>query len=66
MLNDALDQLLGACAADDSLRDDIPTDDVLINLSGIAVAGGQESQRPQAERLLDLLMDALHYRTPTN
>ncbi|MGC4755469.1 TetR/AcrR family transcriptional regulator [Micromonospora trifolii] len=65
MLDNALEQLLAAGSANGSLRADIPADDVLINLSGIAIAAGQESQREQAGRLLDLLMDALRYRPAT-
>jgi AcrR family transcriptional regulator len=62
MLNDALGLFLTAGIADSSLRDDIPADDVLINLSGIALAAGAPDQRAQAGRLLDLLLDALHPR----
>ncbi|GIF68984.1 TetR family transcriptional regulator [Asanoa ishikariensis] len=59
MLDDALDLFLAAGGADGSLRTDVPADDVLISLSGIALAAGAPDQRAQAGRLLDLLMDAL-------
>jgi hypothetical protein len=37
-------------------RIDVEADDVMISLSGVALAAGQPSQREQAGRLLDLLM----------
>ena len=42
------------------IRSDIAAGDVLISLSGVALAAG--SNREQAGRLLDLLMDGLRYR----
>jgi hypothetical protein len=35
-------------------------------LSGIAIAAGQPTQREQAGRLMDLMMDALRYRPHTS
>jgi AcrR family transcriptional regulator len=62
LLDRALEQLLGAAVADGAIRDDIPADDVLINLSGIAIAALETGERDQAGRLLDLLLDGLRYR----
>jgi AcrR family transcriptional regulator len=41
------------------LRSDIQPDDVLLSLSGVSLATADPSQREQAGRLLDLLMDGL-------
>jgi len=60
----ALEALLQATAAAGDIRTDVCADDVLIGLSGVALAAGQPSQREQANRLLDLLMDGLRYRPP--
>jgi AcrR family transcriptional regulator len=65
-LGAAIGQLLEAAAAAGDIRGDIEPDDVLIGLSGIALAAGQPAQRGQADRLLDLLMDGLRYRAPTS
>ncbi len=62
MLDEALATLLAAAVKDGAVRDDVAADDLLINLSGIAIAAGEPSQRDQAGRLMDLMMDALHYR----
>jgi AcrR family transcriptional regulator len=62
MLDDALDTLLAAAVKDGTVRSDVAADDLLINLSGIAIAAGEPSQREQAGRLMDLMMDALHYQ----
>ncbi len=62
MLDDALDTLLTAAVKDGTVRSDVAADDVLINLSGIAIAAGQPTQRDQAGRLMDLMIDALYYR----
>jgi AcrR family transcriptional regulator len=62
LLDDAIHQLLTAAAAAGEIRDDVAADDVLIGLSGIALAAGESAQRPQAERLIDLMIDALRYR----
>jgi AcrR family transcriptional regulator len=64
-LDSAVGALLDATAATGAIRADVEPDDVLINLSGTALAAGEPSQRDQAGRLLDLLMDGLRYRPPT-
>ncbi|GAA0390096.1 hypothetical protein Acor_46710 [Acrocarpospora corrugata] len=61
LLGDAVARLLDAAAAGD-IRGDIEAADVLIGLSGISLAAGETSQRDQAGRLIDLMMDALRYR----
>ena len=61
MLGDALAALLGAAAAKGAIRDDVRADDVLMSLSGIALAAGQPAQREQAGRMLDLLLDGLRF-----
>jgi AcrR family transcriptional regulator len=60
-LNAAVGLLLRASAAEGSARRDADPDDVLMSLSGIALAAGQPDQRAQAGRMLDLLMDALRF-----
>jgi AcrR family transcriptional regulator len=62
LLVGAVQPLLEASSAAGEIRSDIPAGDVLISLSGVAMAAG--SNRDQAGRLLDLLMDALRYRPP--
>lgn len=61
MLGDALAALLGAAAAEGAIRDDVRADDVLMSLSGIALAAGQPAQHEQAGRMLDLLLDGLRF-----
>jgi AcrR family transcriptional regulator len=58
----AITSLLQAGAAAGTLRADIEPADVLASLSGISLAAGEPSQRAQARRLLNLLMDGLRYR----
>ena len=43
-------------------RPGINPDDVLMTLSGIAMAAGQPDQRAQAGRMLDLLFEGLRER----
>jgi AcrR family transcriptional regulator len=57
LLDDAVAKLLAAAAGE--LRDDVPADDVLIGLSGIALAAGDPDQRAQAERLIELMIAGL-------
>jgi AcrR family transcriptional regulator len=59
----AVTQLLAAGVAAGTLRPDVVPDDVLVGLSGISLAAGDPDRREQAGRLLDLLMDALRYRS---
>ncbi|MFI6831119.1 MULTISPECIES: TetR/AcrR family transcriptional regulator [unclassified Kribbella] len=60
LLVGAIKPLLDAGAAAGELRPDVPAEDVLVSLSGVALAAG--SRRDQADRLLDLLLDGLRYR----
>jgi AcrR family transcriptional regulator len=62
LLDSAIQALLAAGGAGGGLRTDVRPDDVLISLSGIALAAGAPDRRGQAGRLLDLLMDALRRR----
>jgi AcrR family transcriptional regulator len=63
LLTGALRVLLAAGIADQTLRSDVEPADVLMGLGGVALIAGESDQRHQAHRLLDLLMDALRYRT---
>ncbi|MET7752974.1 TetR family transcriptional regulator [Micromonospora sp. NPDC005367] len=58
----ALDLLLAAGVAAGTVRDDVPSADVLASLSGVSLAAGEPARREQAGRLLDLLMDGLRHR----
>lgn len=51
--------------AGESLRDDVPAEDVVAGLAGVLLACQQPDQRQQVERLLDLLVDGLRPRTGT-
>jgi AcrR family transcriptional regulator len=62
LLDDAVARLLAAGVATGDIRGDVAADDVLIGLSGIGLAAGEPSQRRQAERLIDLVIDGLRYR----
>lgn len=62
LLGSAIKLLLDAGAADGVFRKDVDADDVLISISGVALAAGEPSMREQAGRLLDLLLDGLRYR----
>ena len=57
----AFSALLAAGAADGTIRADIDPADLLASMSGVALAAGDPSQRQQAGRLLDLLMDGLRH-----
>ena len=48
--------------AGESLRDDVPAEDVVAGLAGVLLACQQPDQRQQVERLLDLLVDGLRPR----
>ncbi|MFD0783754.1 TetR/AcrR family transcriptional regulator [Micromonospora azadirachtae] len=61
-LHAALDLMLTAGVAAGTVRDDVPSADVLAGLSGISLAAGEPARREQAGRLLDLLMDGLRHR----
>jgi AcrR family transcriptional regulator len=62
LLTEALAGLLAAGAAAGSIRADLDPDDVLMSLGGVALIVGAPSQRAQAGRLIDLLMDGLRAR----
>jgi hypothetical protein len=56
-LDAALDILVGATTEASCTRAGINVDDVLMALSGIAMAAGEPDQRAQAGRMLDLLFE---------
>jgi AcrR family transcriptional regulator len=58
-LTAAIATLLQAGSTAGVLRSDVAPDDVLLSLSGVSLATADPSQREQAGRLLDLLMDGL-------
>jgi AcrR family transcriptional regulator len=60
LLVGAIKRLLDAGVAAGEIRPDVSADDVLVSLSGVALAAG--SKRDQADRLLNLLLDGLRYR----
>jgi AcrR family transcriptional regulator len=62
LLTGALATLLAAGVAAETIRPDIDPGDVLMSLGGISLIAGEPSQRDQARRLLDLLMDGLTIR----
>ncbi|MCS7478821.1 TetR/AcrR family transcriptional regulator [Umezawaea endophytica] len=62
-LLDALGTLLAATGGAGVTRTDVSTDDVLLSLSGVALAAGAPERREQAGRMLDLLLDGMRYRT---
>jgi hypothetical protein len=55
----AITALLGAGVAAGTLRPDVEPNDVLLALSGVSLAAGEPTQREQAGRLLDLLVEGL-------
>jgi AcrR family transcriptional regulator len=57
----AIDALLQAGTQAGLLRPDAIPDDVLVGISGVSVLAAEPSQRDQAGRLLDLIMDGLRY-----
>ena len=61
-LLDALATLLAATGGAGVTRTDVSTEDVLLSLSGVALAAGAPERREQAGRMLDLLLDGLRYR----
>jgi AcrR family transcriptional regulator len=60
----AIDGLLQAGAQAGLLRPDVSPDDVLVGISGVSVLAAEPSQRDQAGRLVDLIMDGLRYAAP--
>jgi AcrR family transcriptional regulator len=57
----AIDALLRAGTQAGLLRPDVSPDDVLVGISGVSVLAAEPSQREQAGRLLDLIMDGLRH-----
>jgi AcrR family transcriptional regulator len=53
--------LLTAGVTAGTLKSDVQPDDVLLALSGVSRAAGEPTQREQAGRLLDLLIDGLRH-----
>ncbi|MDX3850204.1 helix-turn-helix domain-containing protein [Streptomyces sp. AK02-01A] len=64
-LNEVIELLLAAAHRAGATRPDAHADDVLMTLSGIALAARSPSQREQAGRMMDLLLDGLRYRPRT-
>jgi AcrR family transcriptional regulator len=62
LLTSAITSLLEAGATAGTIRTDIDPTDVLASLSGVSLVAGEPSQRPQAGRMLDLLMDGLRHQ----
>jgi AcrR family transcriptional regulator len=63
-LTTAITTLLEAGAAAGTLRSDVESADLLASMGGVALAAGEPTQRDQASRMLNLLMDGLRYRNP--
>ena len=61
-MRQALDMLIAAGQDSGALRPDIDYEDVFWMLAGIGLAANEPGQQQRAERLLDLLLDALRYR----
>jgi AcrR family transcriptional regulator len=59
----AITALLDAGIMTGTLRSGVEPNDVLLALSGVSLAAGEPTQRRQAGRLLDLLVDGLRYRS---
>jgi AcrR family transcriptional regulator len=60
LLVGAIEPLLDAGVAAGDIRPDVSADDVLVSISGVALAAG--AKRDQADRLVNLLLDGLRYR----
>jgi AcrR family transcriptional regulator len=60
-LDAALEVLVGATTEAGVTRPGVNVDDVLMSLSGIAMAAGEPAQREQAGRMLDMLLDGIRY-----
>lgn len=58
-LTGAIEEFRLAGVAQGVLRDDVPSPDILMALAGVTLVTGAPHQRPQAERLLDLLLAGL-------
>jgi hypothetical protein len=64
-LSAAIQTMLDAGAAVGTLRSDIRAEDVSASLAGTLLAAGAPEQRAQTDRILDLLMDGLRPRLPS-
>jgi AcrR family transcriptional regulator len=62
MLLSAISGLVEAGVKAESIRADVPPEDVLAALSGVTSTVGDPAKRDQARRLLDLLVDGLRRR----
>jgi AcrR family transcriptional regulator len=62
-LDEALEILIGATTEAGVTRPDLNVDDVLMTLSGIAMAAGAAAETGQAARMLDLLFEGLRDRS---
>ncbi|MCU1477174.1 MAG: TetR/AcrR family transcriptional regulator [Subtercola sp.] len=58
-LTAAIQTMLDAGAADDTLRADVRAEDVSASLAGIFIVAGSPDNREQALRMLDLLVDGV-------
>ncbi|MEV5158867.1 helix-turn-helix domain-containing protein [Streptomyces sp. NPDC053728] len=58
-LTGAVDEFRLAGVAQGSIRQDVPSNDILMGLAGVTLVAGSGHQREQAERLLDLLLDGI-------
>jgi AcrR family transcriptional regulator len=65
LLTDALESIIQAGIADESVRPDVDPYDVLLSIGGITLIADGPDQRQVAGRLLDLLLDGLRYRSTT-
>ena len=63
LLDGALGTLLAATAAAGVTRPEVDPDDVVMSLSGIAMAAGAPEQREQATRMLALLFEGMRARS---
>ena len=59
---DVITTILDAGRAAGDLRPDVTAEDIAASLIGIFTVAGKPGQRPQANRLLNLLMDGLRNR----
>ena len=64
LLRDAVEILREAGVVDGTLRNDVPSDDIMMALGGITLIAAHENQRELASRLLDLLLDGLVVGAP--
>jgi AcrR family transcriptional regulator len=63
-LLEAITTILDAGRATGDLRADVSAEDIAASLTGILTVAGRPEQHPQADRLLNLLMDGLRPRPP--